>query len=126
MDKNLVDWKRVGIFILFAFGIAWLTALVIYLTGGLAGSPYALLLVIVGYMAAPALAHILTRLVTREGWQDLYLRPNFRRGWLYWIVAWVAPALFTFAGMGLFFALLPQYYDPSLSMIRAWRIVSPT
>jgi membrane protease YdiL (CAAX protease family) len=118
MDTNLVDWKRIRIFILFAFGIAWLAALVIYLTGGLAGSPYALLLTIVGYMAAPALAHILTRLVTREGWQDLYLRPNFRQGWPYWIVPWVAPALFTFAGMALFFMFFPQYYDPSLSTIR--------
>ncbi|HEY3473900.1 MAG TPA: CPBP family intramembrane glutamic endopeptidase [Anaerolineales bacterium] len=118
MDTSLVDWKRIRIFILFAFGIAWLVALAIYLTGGLAGSPYALLLIIVGYMAAPALAHILTRLVTREGWQDLYLRPKFRQGWPYWIVSWIAPALFTFAGMALFFAFFPQYYDPSLSMIQ--------
>jgi membrane protease YdiL (CAAX protease family) len=88
------------------------------LTGGLAGSPYALLLTIVGYMAAPALAHILTRLVTREGWQDLYLRPNFRQGWPYWVVSWIAPALFAVAGMAIFFALFPQYYDPSLSTIR--------
>lgn len=118
MDKGLVDWKRISIFIAFAFGIAWLAALVIQLTGGLAGSPYTLLLITIGYMGAPALAHILTRLVTREGWQDLYLRPNFRRGWPYWLVSWVAPVLFTFAGMAVFFAFFPQYYDPSLSTLR--------
>ncbi len=118
MDRNVVDWKRIRIYIGFAFGIAWLTALGIYLTGGLAGSPYALLLVTVGYMGAPALAHILTRLVTREGWRDLYLRPNFRQGWLYWLICWIAPVLFTFAGMAIFFALFPQYFDPSLSMVQ--------
>jgi len=118
MDRNVVDWKRIRIYIGFAFGIAWLTALGIYLTGGLAGSPYALLLVTVGYMGAPALAHILTRLVTREGRRDLYLRPNFRQGWLYWLICWIAPVLFTFAGMAIFFALFPQYFDPSLSMVQ--------
>lgn len=118
MDSSVIDWKRIRIFIAFAFGIAWLVALAIYITGGLAGSPYALLLVAVGYMGAPALAHILTRLVTREGWQDLYLRPKFRQGWPYWIASWIAPVLFTVAGMAVFFALFPQFFDPSLSMVQ--------
>lgn len=118
MDTSVIDWKRIRIFIAFAFGIAWLAALAIYLTGGLAESPYTLLLLVVGYMGAPALAHILTRLVTREGWQNLYLQPNLRQGWPYWIITWIAPVLFTFAGMAVFFALFPQFYDPSLSAIQ--------
>jgi len=118
MDKSLVDWKRIGIYILFAFGIAWLAALGIYLTGGLAGSPYTILLLTVGYMGAPALAHILTRLLTREGWKDIYLRPKLRQSWPYWIICWIAPAIFTFAGMAVFFALFPQYFDPSLQTVK--------
>lgn len=118
MDTNKLDWKRIRIYILFAFGIAWLSGLVIYLTGGLQQSPLTLLLLTVGYMGAPALAHLLTRLVTREGWQSLYLRPNFRQGWRYWLISWIAPALFTFAGMAVFFTLFPQYFDPSLAMLR--------
>ncbi len=119
MDTGVVDWRRVRVFIAFAFGIAWLAALGIYLTGGLAGSPYALLLLVVGYMGAPALAHILTRLVTREGWQNLYLQPKLRQGWPYWIITWIAPALFAFAGMAVFFALFPQFYDSSLSTVQS-------
>lgn len=118
MDTRVVDWKRIRIYIVFAFGIAWLSALAIYLTGGPAASPYTILLVTVGYMGAPALAHILTRLVTREGWRDLYLRPKFRQGWIYWMLCWIAPALFTFAGLAVFFALFPRFYDPSLSAVQ--------
>lgn len=118
MENNFVDWKRVGIFIAFAFGIAWLVALALYLTGGLTATPYTLVLLAVGYMGAPAFSHILTRLVTREGWQGLYLRPNFKKGWLYWSICWIAPAIFTFLGMALFFMLFPQYYDPSLSLAK--------
>jgi membrane protease YdiL (CAAX protease family) len=117
METRLVDWKRVGIFIVFAFGIAWLVALGLYLTGGLKANSITLVLLAVGYMGAPALAHILTRLVTREGRQGLYLRPNFKRGWLYWQICWIAPAIFTFLGIAVFFALFPQYYDPTFSAV---------
>jgi membrane protease YdiL (CAAX protease family) len=119
MVNNSVDWKRVGIFIAFAFGIAWFVALTLYLTGGLTATTKTIVTLAVGYMGAPAVAHLLTRLVTREGWQGLYLRPNFKQGWLYWLICWVAPMLFVYAGMAIFFALFPQYFDPSLAVVKA-------
>ena len=119
MNKSIVDWKRVWIFIAFAFGFAWLVALMLYLTtGGLKPTANTVLVLAVGYMGAPAFAHILTRLLTGEGWQGLYLRPNFRRGWLYWLICWVSPTIFTFMGMAIFFALYPQYFDPSLAAVK--------
>jgi len=112
-----LDRRRILIFLGFAFGIAWLTALVIYLTGGLThgrvlarGIPLALVLLATTYMWAPALANIFTRLVTREGWQYVGLRPYFKRGWPYWIYPWVLPAVLTVLGAILFFVLMPQYY----------------
>ncbi|MCL5994908.1 MAG: CPBP family intramembrane metalloprotease [Chloroflexi bacterium] len=113
-----LDLKRITIYILFAFGVAWAAGLVIYLTGGLAGSPYAILLLTVAYMGAPAIAHVLTRLVTREGWHSLYLRPRLRQGWPYWLLCWFVPGVFTLAGAALYFALFPQYFDPALSTIQ--------
>lgn len=117
MENNFVDWKRVWIYIAFAFGIAWLVALALYLTGGLTPTPVTLIALGGGYMLAPALAHILTRLITREGWQGLYLRPNFKKGWSYWLICWIAPVIFAYLGMGLFFVLFPQYYDPTFSAV---------
>ena len=117
MENNVVDWKRIGIFIAFAFGIAWLVALGLYLTGGLTPTPITLVALAVGYMGAPALAHILTRLITREGWQGHYLRPNFKKGWLYWLICWVSPVIFAYLGMVIFFTLFPQYYDPTFSAV---------
>ena len=37
--KTKLDTRRIAIFLGLSFGIAWLTALVIFLTGGLANSP---------------------------------------------------------------------------------------
>jgi membrane protease YdiL (CAAX protease family) len=127
-----MDKKRILIFLSFAFGIAWLTGLVIFLTGGLVNSPrilpgvsLALALLATVYMGAPALGNIFTRLVTREGWSDLGLRPNFRKGWLYWLAAWVLPALSTIFGAALFFAFFPQYFDANLSTVRGMMTRAP-
>jgi len=119
------DMRRIVIFLAFAVGIAWAAGLVIALTGGLANSPQvapglplAGVLLATGYMWAPGLAHLLTRLVTREGWRDLYLRPKIIRGWPYWLAGWLLPAVATILGAALFFAVFPQYFDPSLKMMR--------
>ncbi|MBZ5529691.1 MAG: CPBP family intramembrane metalloprotease, partial [Acidobacteriia bacterium] len=117
MTKTL-DVKRIAIFLAFAFGIAWAGGLVIFLTGGLAKSQYTLLILTVVYMGAPALAHILTRLITREGWKDVYLRPKFKQGWRYWLICWIAPSVLVLVGMAVYFALFPQYYDPTLGAVR--------
>ena len=123
---STIDRRSVTVFLAFAYGIAWAFALVVYLTGGLVNSPVlipalnvtlATVLLALGVMWAPALAHILTRLVTREGWGDVGLRPNLRRGWPYWLAAWFLPGILTLVGMIAFFALFPTFFDPSLGAI---------
>lgn len=120
--------NRIYIFITFSFGISWLTALVIYLTGGLVDSPVfniagiqlslAMILLATIYMFAPALANLLTRIITREGKADLLLKPKLKqRRWLYYLAAWVMPGLFTIIGLVIYFLLFPQYYDPELTYL---------
>jgi len=125
--NHAVDTRRVLIYLAFAFGIAWIASLVIALTGGLVDSPVvlpelgvslALVLLTGPVMWAPAVAHVLTRLITREGWERAFLRPKVKEAWPTWVAAWLLPAVLTIAGAVAFFALLPRYYDPSLTTLR--------
>ena len=127
-ETGKLDTRRILVYLAFSFGIAWGVGLVIYLTGGLRNSPrivpgtpitLAVVLLAMGYMWAPALAHILTRAVTREGWSDILLAPRFRRAWPYWIAAWGGPGLLVVMGAAFFYALFPRYFDASLSAVRA-------
>ncbi|MFA7408424.1 MAG: CPBP family intramembrane glutamic endopeptidase [Anaerolineaceae bacterium] len=124
------ELNRIYWFITLSFGISWATALVIYLTGGLEDSPFliianvpvslALFLMATFYMFGPAVANIITRVITKEGKQNLHLKPNFRQGrWLYFLAAWLLPGLFTIIGMGVFFVLFPGNYDSNLSLLTA-------
>jgi membrane protease YdiL (CAAX protease family) len=69
-------------------------------------------------MWSPAIAHLLTRFVTREGWEATRVRPRLRHGWPYWVAAWLLPGLLTMVGMVVFFLIFRRYYDPSLSTLR--------
>jgi membrane protease YdiL (CAAX protease family) len=122
-----LDTRRILIYLAFAFGIAWATSLVIYLTGGLRDSvmlipggnvSLAFVLLVGPVMWAPALAQLLTRLLTGEGWQGVNLRPRLRQGWPYWVAAWILPGLLTIVGLVVYFPLFPRHYDADLTVLR--------
>ncbi len=123
--NQTIDKKRILIFLILAFGIAWAGGLVVFITGGMADSPViagnltlATVLIAVVYMWAPALANILTRVTTHEGWKNNWLKPNFKKGWLLWLAAWVLPGVLTILGAAQFFALFPQYFDSNLTTVK--------
>jgi membrane protease YdiL (CAAX protease family) len=131
MDSKL-DIRRIVIFLGFAFGIAWIAGLIIYLTGGLTNSPQiapgvslALVLLATVYMGSPALGNVLTRLITHEGWKDVGLRPHFKKGWPFWLAGWFLPVVMTLPGALLFFLLFPQYFDASLPYLQRLMAASP-
>ena len=127
MKQTSVDTRRIILFLVFAFGIAWAFGLWVYLTGGILNSPellqgtgitLAVALIALGYMWAPALANILTRIITKEGWKDAGLRPQIRKGWWALVAAWFSPAILTFLGVLLYFAIFRGQFDPELGALR--------
>jgi membrane protease YdiL (CAAX protease family) len=126
-DKNdqvtsqTVEWRRVIIFCIIALAISGSAAIYIAQSGGLEAlsAGRAILVLALWYMPAPAIANLLTRVITREGWQDLWLAPRFRRGWRTWVVAWFLPFLLVAAGAALYFAIFPQHLDANFGRFRA-------
>ena len=127
---NKITQQRVKIFIGFVFLISWSVALIIYLTGGLEENPtfqienasisLATLLLATGYMFGPSLANVLTRLVSKEGFSNHYLKPHFNNGrWRYFLIGWFLPGTLTIFGIVLYFLIFPNYYDAELSLLIA-------
>ncbi len=68
-----------------------------YSTNELAAHP---LVMLVGYgMLCPSIANILTRLITKEGFQDLKLHINFKGNLKYYLMATVGTALYVAIGV---------------------------
>jgi membrane protease YdiL (CAAX protease family) len=119
---STIDRKRIFIFVAISYGISIALALVLFLNGGLFSSfPTLTLLATIlmsALMLAPAAANIATRLITREGWSKTLLRPNFRRGWPFYLAAWFLPLLATIVGGAIYYLLFPSRFDPSMTYAR--------
>lgn len=126
-----IETKRIAIFLLFAFGIAWATAWYIYNHGGLTGGamlapgvPLAVVLLAGPYMFAPTIGHLAARLLSGEGWHGLTLWPKFRTGWKFWLAGWFLPGVLTVAGAVVFFVIFPSLFDADLKVVQNMGVMS--
>ena len=120
MENKKQDLTRILVYILITFVLTWTYCLlVVYpLANGepLNGVPaLATQLLVAAAMFFPAIGVFLTRLVTREGFKNAWLKPNLKNNIRYYLLAWFGPAVLTFAGMGIYFLLFPQNLDLSFS-----------
>lgn len=106
--------KRIAVFVLFSYLPAWALCL------WMALSPAALNLGVVLLaicMFFPALASLLTRLLTKEGFGGLRLRPHFKGNGRYYALAFFGPSVLIAAGAALWFLLNPSQFDPHLTAL---------
>lgn len=120
MENKKQDLTRILVYILITFALTWTYCLlVVYpLANGepLNGVPaLATQFLVAAAMFFPAIGVFLTRLVTREGFKNAWLKPNLKNNIRYYLLAWFGPAVLTFAGMGIYFLLFPQNLDLSFS-----------
>lgn len=66
-------------------------------------------------MLTPALSGILTRVLTKEGWEKLFLRPSFKGHLRYYLLAWLGIIGLAFVGCGLYFIIFPDSFAPLAS-----------
>ncbi|MFC7044543.1 CPBP family intramembrane glutamic endopeptidase [Halobacteriaceae archaeon GCM10025711] len=115
--------RRIGLFLLVAFGFSWLVGAYVSATGGLAGGTVrasTLTGLLVVYMFGPALGHLVVRTVTDAEWSldAAWLRPHLRKGLRWYVVAWLFPAVTTLTGVALYYALFPQHFDLAMEGVR--------
>jgi membrane protease YdiL (CAAX protease family) len=121
--NSAIDRKRIYIFVVFAYAPSIVVGLVIFFNGGLVNSARTALTPLAGdllglLMFAPALAHIITRAVTGEGFSNILLRPNLRRGWPMYLAALLLPALANLLGGAIYYLLFPSRFDPTMTYAR--------
>ena len=115
METKKQDLKRALIYLLITFGLTWgycfLILYPIVNSESLTGVPsVAAQLMTAACMFFPAIGVLLTRLITKEGFKDAWLRLHIKGNIRYYLLAWFGPGLLTVLGMGLYFLLFHQMY----------------
>jgi len=120
---STIDRKRILIFVAMTYGSSIAVAIAIFLNGGLF-SKYPTtettlasgLLILL--MFTPAIANVLTRGITGEGWPNTLLRPNLRCGWPFYLAALTFPALAILGGGAIYYLLFPSRFDLPMTYAR--------
>ncbi len=109
--------KRIVLFTVLTVVITWAVFMLVPALGLAYGSGMSIIIVAAG-MFVPALGSILTRLITKEGFRKMYLRPNFKGHGKAYLVLFFGPTLLILLGMGVYFLIFPGTFDPELTMIQ--------
>ncbi len=66
-------------------------------------------------MLFPAIGVVVTRLLTGEGFHDVWIKPvKFKRTWKYYVAGWLGPIALVAVGGAAYFLLNPNQFDPSM------------
>ncbi|MDD4775770.1 MAG: hypothetical protein PHG75_04610 [Syntrophomonas sp.] len=109
--------KRLAWFITLAFLIAWLIFAMIPLQGLTYGTGVTIFIVMAG-MFAPALANLLTRLITKQGFGDMLLRPNFKGQVGTYLLVFFGPTVLLLVSAAFYFLVFPGSYDPQFTTLQ--------
>ncbi|MEE0859181.1 MAG: type II CAAX endopeptidase family protein [Acutalibacteraceae bacterium] len=115
-DNKKLETKRIIIFLVVTFVITYaLEILVIWPLSNTSSVEFSqnsmLQLIIAGVMFIPAIGVLITRLVTKEGFKNSMIKPNFKGNIRYYLFAWLAPIILTIVGAVVYYLIFPQNFD---------------
>jgi len=114
-EKTMVK-KRLTVFVGLTFVITWIMFLLIPLRDLKYGSKESIVIVMAG-MFVPALCSILTRLITKEGFANMYLRPHFKGQVKHYLLVYFGPTAVLFLSAAVYFLIIPGSFDPELTVL---------
>ena len=76
-------------------------------------------LLIAAVMFFPAIGVLLTRLITREGFKNAWIRPNIKGNIKTYLLAYFGPSILTFLGVIVYFLIFPSHFDSEFGFLAA-------
>lgn len=122
-DIQKLETKRIYIYIGSTFALTWIYCLaVIYpmMRGEtLTGVPAVMTqFLVAAAMFFPAIGVLITRLVTKEGFKDAWIRPNIKGNVKTYLLAYFGPGILTILGTILYFIIFSGNFDPDCGYMK--------
>jgi membrane protease YdiL (CAAX protease family) len=77
-------------------------------------------------MLVPALSSLLTRAVTKEGFKNMYLRPNIKGNIKLYVLIYFGPTVMLLLSAAVYFLIFPSQFDPELTVLSELNALSGT
>ena len=112
--------KRLTIFLVSTFVLTWAYALVFvypYANATTAEELSMFQLYMAATMFIPAICVVLTRLITKEGFKNSMIKPNFKGNIKTYLLAYFGPSVLTVLGAVVYFIIFPDQFDINCSYL---------
>jgi membrane protease YdiL (CAAX protease family) len=110
--------KKISIFVIITYILTWSIAFALMANGGYQNPNSTI--IVMSCMFMPAIGVIITTLITKENFKDLWLKPNFKNNKKYYFIAWILPAVLIALGTVIYFLVFPNQLDLNMTtMIEA-------
>lgn len=116
-EEKSAGKKRLIIFVTLTIVIAWIVFLLIPIWGLTYGSGLSVV-ILAAAMFVPALCNILTRLITKEGFKNMYLSPNFKGHMKHYLLIYFGSTTLLFLSGVFYFLIFPGQFDPELTVLK--------
>ena len=106
--------KRLLLFLVMTFIVTWGYCLLFvypYMNVTSAEETSMLQLRIAGVMFIPAICVVITRLITKEGFQNSMIKPNLKGNITVYLLAYFGPSILTLLGAIVYFLIFPNQFD---------------
>ncbi|MTK09576.1 MAG: CPBP family intramembrane metalloprotease [Hungatella sp.] len=115
--EKLAAKKRLIIFIALTIILAWIVFLLVPICGLTYGNGASVVILTVA-MFMPALSNLLTRIITKEGFGNMYLRPHFKGHVKEYLLLYFGPTVLLVLSGALYFLIFPGSFDPELTTLK--------
>lgn len=115
--EKLAEKKRLIIFIALTIILAWIVFLLVPICGLTYGSGASVVILAVA-MFMPGLSNLLTRIITKEGFGNMYLRPHVKGHVKEYLLLYFGPTGLLFLSGALYFLIFPGLFDPELTTLK--------
>ncbi len=113
---NKLVKTRITLFVALTYVIAWIVFMLIPILGITYGSPVSIIIAAAA-MFVPASCSILTRLITKEGFGNMYLRPHFKGNIKKYLLVFFGPSALLFMSAAVYFMIFPGIFDPEFEIL---------
>lgn len=117
MDEKAAAKKRLLIFLILTFIISWTVFMLVPIFGLTYGQGSSIVIV-ASAMFVPAICSILTRLITKEGFGNMYLKPNFKGNIKLYLMVFFVPTILIFLSAAVYFLIFPASFDSGLTTLK--------
>lgn len=121
-DNNKLETKRIFIFLGISFFLTYVMEITVirpllYSEDSLLTTLGQALISVV--MMIPAFSVLITRLITKEGFKNSWLKPvHFKKTFLYYLLGWFGPVILTALGALLYFLIFPEKLDTDFGYLK--------